>query len=288
MGDTITTKKKSQFREVWERLVRNKVAMVGLVVFVALILMAIFADVIVDYDMAIKQDATNRFAGSSLEHPFGTDELGRDLFARIVHGARLSVSLGVAATALSLSIAVLLGAIAGYFGGIVDEIIMRITDIFLAIPAILLSISIVASMGQSTMNLLIAMTIAFTPRSIRIMRASTLSVRNMEYIEAAKAIGGKNTHIILKHVLINIAAPIIVQASMGVADAIMMIASLSYLGLGAQPPTPEWGALLSNGKDVMRRAPQIIMWPGVFLLLTTLSLNLLGDGLRDALDPKLK
>lgn len=288
MQDTITTKKKSQFREVWERLVRNKVAMVGLVVFVALILMAIFADVIVDYDMAIKQDTSNRFASSSMEHPFGTDELGRDLFARIVHGARLSVSLGVAATALSLCIAVILGAIAGYFGGVVDEVIMRITDIFLAIPAILLSISIVASMGQSTANLLIAMTISFTPRSIRIMRASTLSVRNMEYIEAAKAIGGKNTHIILKHVLINIAAPIIVQASMGVADAIMMIASLSYLGLGAQPPTPEWGALLSNGKDVMRRAPQIIMWPGIFLLLTTLSLNLLGDGLRDALDPKLK
>lgn len=282
-------KKKSQAIEVWERLKRNKVALAGLTVFTMLILMVLFADIIVDYDtMAIAQDAGNRLAPPDGAHIFGTDEFGRDLFARVIHGSRISISIGVLSVVFSLTAAVIIGSIAGYFGGIVDEMIMRVVDVFLAIPSLLLSIAIIASMGSSTANLLIAMTIASIPRSVRIIRASTLSVKSMEFIEAAQAVGGSTTHIIWKHILINIAAPIIVQASMGVADSIVMVSSLSYLGLGAQPPAPEWGALLSTGKDFIRRAPHLILFPGLFLLLTTLSLNLLGDGLRDALDPKLK
>lgn len=281
-------RERSRLREVWLRLKTNKAALFGLVIFILLLLMAAFAEQIVPYEVAIEQNSAERFLPPFTEHWFGTDEFGRDLFARVVHGATTSITLGIIAVAISTIIGTIIGTIAGYFGGIIDTVIMRLVDIQMAIPALLMAIAIVSALGASTQNLIIAMSIAFIPNHVRMIRASTMSLRGMDYIEAARALGGSTSHIIRRHVLINVVATIIVQASMGVADAIMLISTLSYLGLGAQAPTPEWGGLLSTGRDYIIRAPHLILIPGFFLLLITLALNLLGDGLRDAFDPKLK
>lgn len=284
-----TNKKRSQWREVWRMLKKNKMALVGLGILVILVLLALFADVIADYDtVVIKQNLANRLKGPSAEHWLGTDEFGRDIFARLVHGARVSLKVGIIAVGISIILGGILGALAGFYGGRIDNIIMRIMDVFLAVPSILLAIAIVSALGPSIINLMVAISISSVPRYARIVRASVLSIRDQEFVEAARAIGANNTRIIFRHIIPNSLAPVIVQGTLGVASAILSTAGLSFIGLGIQPPAPEWGSMLSGGRQYLRYAWWVTTFPGVAIMITILSLNLLGDGLRDALDPRLK
>lgn len=284
-----TNKKRSQWREVWRMLKKNKMALVGLGILVILVLLALFADVIADYDtVVIKQNLANRLKGPSAEHWLGTDEFGRDIFARLVHGARVSLKVGIIAVGISIIFGGILGALAGFYGGRIDNIIMRIMDVFLAVPSILLAIAIVSALGPSIINLMVAISISSVPRYARIVRASVLSIRDQEFVEAARAIGANNARIIFRHIIPNSLAPVIVQGTLGVASAILSTAGLSFIGLGIQPPAPEWGSMLSGGRQYLRYAWWVTTFPGVAIMITILSLNLLGDGLRDALDPRLK
>lgn len=290
MSNTNTSnKKRSQWGEVWRRLKRNKMAILGLIILTILVLLAIFADVIADYDnVVIKQNLAQRLQGPSAAHWLGTDEFGRDIFARLIHGTRVSLQVGIVAVGISIVIGGILGAVAGYYGGKLDNIIMRIMDIFLAVPSILLAIAIVSALGPSILNLMLAISISSVPSYARIVKASVLSIRDQEFIEAARAIGASNTRIIFRHIIPNSLAPVIVQATLGVASAILSTAGLSFIGLGIQPPAPEWGSMLSGGRQYLRYAWWVTTFPGVAIMITILSLNLLGDGLRDALDPRLK
>lgn len=282
-------RKRSQWREVWRMLVKNKMAMVGLFILVVLVLLALFADVIADYDtVVIKQNLASRLQGPTAAHWLGTDEFGRDIFARLIHGTRVSLKVGILAVGLAIVVGGILGAISGFYGGTIDNIIMRAMDIFLAVPSILLAIAIVSALGPNIINLMIAISVSSVPSYARIVRASVLSIRDQEFIEAAKAIGASNTRIIFKHIIPNALAPVIVQGTLGVANAILSIAGLSFIGLGIQPPAPEWGSMLSGGRQYLRYAWWITTFPGLAIMITILSLNLLGDGLRDALDPRLK
>lgn len=284
-----SNKKRSQWLEVWRRLKRNKMAVLGLAILIILVLLAVFANVIANYDnVVIKQNLSQRLQAPSAAHWLGTDEFGRDIFARLVHGTRVSLQVGIIAVGISIVIGGILGAIAGYYGGKLDNIIMRIMDIFLAVPSILLAIAIVSALGPSILNLMLAISISSVPSYARIVRASVLSIRDQEFIEAAKAIGASNTRIIFRHIIPNSLAPVIVQATLGVASAILSTAGLSFIGLGIQPPAPEWGSMLSGGRQYLRYAWWVTTFPGVAIMITILSLNLLGDGLRDALDPRLK
>ena len=269
-------KKKSQAAAVWRRLKKNKMAVLGLIILAVIIFFAVFADVFFDYEtLVIQQNASLKLQPPSVEHWLGTDEVGRDILARIVHGARISLPVAFA-------------AIAGYGSRRVDDVIMRVMDIFLAIPSILLSIALVSAMGTSVTNMMLAISISNIPPFARIVRSAVLTIKNEEYIEAARAIGASDKRIILKHILPNCMAPIIVQATLSIAGSILAIASLSFIGLGISPPTPEWGSMVSTGRQYFRAAWWVCAFPGFAIMLTILSLNLLGDGLRDALDPKLK
>ena len=282
-------KRNSPAREIWRRFKKNKAAMLGLGIFSVMVLLAGFADVICDYDtQVIAQDVANRLKAPSPDHWFGTDAYGRDIFARVVHGARISIIIGLAATVGSVCISGILGSIAGYYGGRIDNAIMRVLDTFLAIPGELLAMAIVASLGPSMTNLLIAVTIARIPPFTRVIRSSILTVIDQDYIESAIASGARDSYIIVKHILPNAMGPIIIQATMGVGRMILTAAGMSFIGMGVQPPLPEWGSMLAEGRDFMRYSPYITLFPGLAIILTSLALNLLGDGLRDALDPKLK
>ena len=284
-----TQKKRSMALEIWRRLRKNKMAMLGLVILVMLALTAIFADVIADYDTkVIAQDIKNRLQGPSMEHWCGTDEFGRDIFARLVQGSRVSLVVGLISVSISLLMGGALGAIAGYYGGRVDNVIMRIMDIFLAVPSILLAMTIVAALGTSLINVMLAIGVSGIPGYARIVRASVMSIKDQEFVEASRAIGAKSPTTIFREILPNCLAPIIVQATLSVAGAILSTASLSFIGLGVQPPSPEWGAMLSGGRNYLRDALHLTLFPGLAIVITILALNLLGDGLRDALDPRLK
>lgn len=282
-------KKQSQWKEIWGRLRRNKSAMAGLAVIILICLMAIFADVLADYEtQAITQNIAEKLQTPSAAHWFGTDEFGRDIFARCVHGSRVSLMMGLLSTVLSFSLGLLLGATAGYYGGMVDSVIMRIMDMLMCIPSILLALVIVAALGTSIPNLLLAITIGNAPSFARMIRASIITVANQEYIDAARICGTKNRRIILRHIIPNTMGPIIVQATMSVAGCITATAGLSFVGMGIQAPRPEWGAMLSSGREFMRYYPHIVIIPGLFIVVTALAINLFGDGLRDAMDPRLK
>ena len=282
-------KRNSPAREIWRRFKKNKAAMLGLGIFSVMVLLAVFADVICDYDtQVIAQDVANRLKAPSPDHWFGTDAYGRDIFAGVVHGARISIIIGLAATVGSVCISGILGSIAGYYGGRIDNAIMRVLDTFLAIPGELLAMAIVASLGPSMTNLLIAVTIARIPPFTRVIRSSILTVIDQDYIESAIASGARDSYIIVKHILPNAMGPIIIQATMGVGRMILTAAGMSFIGMGVQPPLPEWGSMLAEGRDFMRYSPYITLFPGLAIILTSLALFLLGDGLRDALDPKLK
>lgn len=281
------SKKTNQMKEIWRRFRKSKTAMLGLCLLIFVLCIAIFADVITPYENAISQSA-NRLDGPSAAHIFGTDELGRDLFARIVHGSRYSLLIGVSTSVLALVIGGLLGAIAAYYGGWVDNIIMRLTDVVMTVPPILLSLAVVAALGGSLRNLLIAITISCVPSMLRLVRSVVLGVVDEDYIEAARSYGASDMRIILKYVIPNALGPIIVTTTMNVANMILSAAGLSFLSLGVQPPAPEWGALLSDAKTYMFTAPHLLYIPGIFIVIAALSFNLAVDGLRDALDPKLK
>ncbi|MGC2872315.1 ABC transporter permease [Ihubacter sp. rT4E-8] len=282
------TKKNSQMKEIWRRFRKSKTAMLGLVLLVLILLMAIFADVIVPYQDAITQNPANRLQGPSGEHFFGTDEIGRDLFARIVHGSRYSLLIGISTSIFALVIGGLLGAIAGYYGKTVDNVIMRLVDVVMTVPPILLSLAVVAALGANLRNLLIAITISCVPGMVRMVRSVVLTVIDNDYIEAARSYGSSDIRIILKYVIPNALGPIIVTTTMNVSSMILSASGLSFLGMGVQPPSPEWGALLSDARQYMFNAPYLLYIPGIFIVLAALCFNLAGDGLRDALDPKLK
>lgn len=288
------TKERTLWQEAWRRFKKDKLAIIGLAFLLSLTILAIIT-VIIDVstdgavynDYVIKQNLRDRLQEPSLKHIFGLDEFGRDMFLRMIWGIRYSLFLGIVAIFFSVLGGGILGAIAGYYEK-ADNIIMRLMDILLAIPSILLAIAIVAALGPSITNLLIAVFIAYVPTFARIVRASVMTIKDEEFIEAAKAVGAKDSRIILKYIIPNSMAPIIVQSTLGVAGAILNIAGLSFLGLGIEPPTPEWGAMLSNARTYIRDSWHIALIPGLGIMLTILALNLVGDGLRDALDPRLK
>ncbi|GAB1400086.1 ABC transporter permease [Aminivibrio sp.] len=269
------------------RLRRNYLAIFGLFVLIVLIVMAIFADQIAPYGYA-DQDYTMIRQAPSAKHLLGTDEFGRDVLSRLIFGARISLQVGLVAVSISLILGGAAGAIAGYFGGRIDNIIMRIMDVQLAIPTILLAIVISSVLGPGLFNLMIAVGITSIPRFARLMRASVLSIKGMEFIEAARAMGASHTRILLLYILPNCMAPLIVQSTLSVANAILFAATLSFLGLGIQPPYPEWGGMLSAARPYLRNNAYLSIFPGLAIMITILSLNFLGDGLRDALDPKQK
>lgn len=282
------TKRNSQLPEIWRRYKKNKAAMVGLVILIFIILIAVFADVIVPYEKCIEQVGSERLQGSSVAHWFGTDDLGRDLFARVIHGSRYSLLIGVSTSLMALVAGAILGASAGYFGGMVDNIICRITDVFMCVPPILLSLAVVAALGSNMKNLIIAITVSCIPGNIRLIRSVVLTVAEQDYVEAARSYGASHARIIFKYVLPNAMGPIIVNTTMAISDMILSAAGLSFIGMGIQPPSPEWGALLSNAQKYMFTSLYLLIFPGIFILLSSLSFNLVGDGLTDALDPKLK
>lgn len=287
--NTRETKKRSQLQAVWFRFKKNKLAMFGLILLLIMTLIAVFAPLIADYEQDVMvQNVAIRLQTPSREHIFGTDSYGRDIFGRIIFGSRISLFVGLVTVVIALTGGALIGATAGYYGGKIDNILMRLMDILLAIPSIVLAIAVVTALGPGIINLLIALSISRIPQFARIVRSAILSVKGQEYIEAAKACGTGDGRIILKHILPNAMGPIIVQSTLNMATTILAIASLSFIGLGVRPPTPEWGSMLSEAREFMRRFPYLVVSPGVSIVLAVLSLNLIGDGLRDALDPRLK
>ncbi len=274
-------------RGVFYRMSKNRLAMLGMVIILVLFLMAIFADFVAPYSYDTT-DLANQFARPGWAHPFGQDEFGRDILSRVIYGSRISLKVGFISVGIALILGSFIGSAAGFFGGKVDTILMRIIDVLQAIPDILLAIAIVASLGPGLGNLMIAVGIAAIPGYAKIVRSAVLSIVDMEFIEAARAGGSSDFRIIFKHVIPNCMAPIIVQATLGVAYAILNAAGLSFIGLGLEPPTPEWGAMLSGGRDYIRSYIHLTLFPGLAIVITIFALNVLGDGLRDALDPKLK
>ena len=282
-------KKRSKFRSIWRRLMKNRTSVLGLIIFCILILAAIFADVIADYNTyVIAQDASQRLEAPSGSHWFGTDQYGRDVFARVIHGTRASLTIGLATVALGMIIGIVIGALVGFFGGWLDNIIMRILDVIMSIPPILLALVLVAVMGAGMMNLMLALSIAIFPSFTRVTRSAVMPIADQDFIEAARACGTSNFRIIFRHVIPNAVGPIIVQGTMAVSKMIIVAAGLSYLGMGIQPPTPEWGSMLSSAREHMTTSPYLVIIPGLTIVLAALSINLFGDGLRDALDPRLK
>ncbi|WP_333870692.1 nickel transporter permease [Desulforamulus putei] len=273
---------------LWRRLKKDKFALLGGAILVIVILSAILAPVITHYDPYETKLEQRLLPPGSPGHWLGTDEMGRDLFTRLVYGARVSVMVGFVAVAIALFFGILVGLFAGYYGGWVDTIFMRCIDILMAFPYVLLAISIIAALGPGLLQAMVAISIVGIPYYARIVRGTVLSLRNKEFVEAEKALGASNLRIIFKHILPNTMAPIIVAATLDVGWMIIAAAGLSFLGLGAQPPTAEWGVMLSEGRKFLRVAPYVSLFPGICIFLVVLSLNLLGDGLRDALDPRLK
>ena len=266
---------------------KNKAAMFGLALFIILIFLSLLSPFIMKYSY-FEMNPSAMLEGPSWEHPFGTDDLGRDVLSRILYGGRFSLSIGILSVVVALSISIVVGSIAGYFGGKIDNIIMRLLDIIQSVPGILLTIAISSAFGSGFDKTVLAIGLAQIPSFARILRAAIMNIRKMEYLEAAEAIGAKRYRIIFVHVLPNAMAPLIVSATMLIANTMLIAASLSFVGLGVQPPTPEWGAMLSAGRAYIRDYPHLVIFPGLFIALTVLGLNMFGDGLRDACDPKLK
>lgn len=277
----------SPWREAFWQLKKNKLAVFGAFIIIFFVLVAIIAPFISPYGYD-QLHAGERLTGPSAQNWFGTDDLGRDIFTRIVYGARISLFVGFFSVTGALVMGTLLGVIAGFFGRWVDLLISRIFDVLLAFPSILLAIAIVAILGPSLQNALLAIAIINIPIFGRIVRSKVLSIREEEYIVAAKALGMKNSRILFHHIFPNSVAPIIVQATLSFGSAILEAAALGFLGLGAQPPTPEWGKMLSDARQYIQSAPWTVLFPGLSIMLVVLGFNLLGDGLRDALDPKMK
>lgn len=282
-----TDKTKSPWRETWNEFKKNKIALAGIIIVLIFILIAIFASFLAKEGIN-EQVMSDRLQPPSKEYWLGTDDFGRDIFSRVIHGARISLWVGFSSVIGSVIVGSILGIIAGYYGRWVDTIISRFFDIMLAFPSILLAISIVAVLGPSLRNALIAIAIINVPNFGRLIRSKVLSIKEDEYIMAAKGIGMRDSRILFSHILPNSMAPVIVQGTLAIATAILEAAALGFLGLGAQAPTPEWGKMLADSKDYIQSAPWTMIFPGLAIMLTVLGFNLMGDGLRDAMDPKMK
>lgn len=273
--------------EILVGLKRNKTALFGLILIVLLILVAFIGPAVSPYN-PLTPDPIHRLKGPSWSHPFGTDSLGRDILSRIIYGSRISIVIGLIAVSISLIPGTILGLLAGFYGKRVDEPIMRGMDIMLAFPTILLAIFITAILGPGLLNTMIAVGIVYIPHYARIVRSTVLSLKEQLFVQAVKAIGGKNLRIIVLHIFPNTIPPIIVYATLGMGTAVLQAAALGFLGLGAQPPTPEWGAMLSEGRQYIQIAPHVAAFPGLAIFILVLGFNLFGDGLRDVLDPSLR
>lgn len=284
-GQTALEKPESQIKEVWIALKRNKGALIALGVIVFLVLVALFRDFLMPYDPNYS-DMTMAFQTPDGTHWFGTDQLGRDIFSRIIYGTRISLTVGLIAVAIALSIGTVLGAIAGYFGGKIDTVIMRLMDMMLAVPSILLAITFMAALGKGLDKAVIAIGLVSIPEYARIVRGSILSIKENDYVQAARVIGNKDMSIIFKHILPNVLSSIIVRATLGISTAVLDTAALGFLGLGIQPPFAEWGDMLGRARGFIFSAPYTLVFPGLAISITVLAFNMLGDGLRDALDPK--
>lgn len=277
----------SEVVRVLMQLRKNKLAIFGMCIILIEIILAILAPHIIPYEVT-EMDLYNKFATPSAEHFFGCDDMGRDIFSRVLYGTRYSLTIGVASVLLGVFVGLILGAVGGYFGGHVDNTIMRILDVIQALPGMLLMIVIAAVLGPGLLNTIIAMSTSCMPGIVRLLRAQMLKERENEYIEAAESINCGKSRIIVSHLLPNCISPIIVEATMNVAQTITVASGLSFIGLGIKPPTPEWGAMLSSAREFIRMCPHLVIFPGLAIAITVLALNLVGDGLRDALDPKLK
>jgi peptide/nickel transport system permease protein len=275
-----------EMKSFWKKFGKNKLAVIGLIVFIIYIFLALFADVFFDESQINSQNYGSVLQTPGISHIFGTDDLGRDLFVRMVYGTRVSMTIGFASTIAGMLIGCLIGASCAYFGGAFDNIIMRCLDVVNCIPFILLAMLIVAVLGGSMINLIIAVTVAGIPGYAKITRGAVLSISEQEYVRAAKACGTRSMKIIVKHILPNAMSLLVVEAAFSVASAMLVASGLSFLGLGVQPPTPEWGSILSSGRQFIRTNPHMILIPGAVIALATVSITWLGDGLRDALDPK--
>lgn len=275
-----------RFNDFIKRFAKNKLAIIGIVVLAVIILAAIFAPVLTKYDY-YTQNLDEKFLTLSKAHLMGTDKFGRDIFTRILYGARVSLKIGFISMAIATVAGIVIGLICGFYGGALDNILMRIMDIMLSIPGLVLAIAIAASLGGGMKSLIIAVSVSSIPGYARIVRGQVMSVKGKEFVEASRVLGASNTSLMFKEILPNCLAPVIVQMTLGVGYAILSAASLSFIGMGIEPPMPEWGQMLSEGREFIRDYPHITMFPGISIALTILALNIVGDGLRDALDPKL-
>jgi peptide/nickel transport system permease protein len=280
--------KRSNAAEVWHRLKSNKGAIAGFTIIVIILSITLYSILFISFEEVTAINVQNRLQPPSLKHPFGTDDMGRDLFLKTLYGSRYSLLIGLGGVSISLIVGLILGSIAGYFGGLVDDLIMRFSDFLASIPTLLLGMVIVTVLGQSLPNLILAVGVTAIPEFIRITRSSVLVVRNQEFVEAATAIGMSHLGIIFTQVIPNGLSPIIVTVTSRIGAGIIEAASLSFLGFGIPVPHPEWGLLVSEGRNYMRIAPHLTYFPGLFIMVTVFAFNILGDGLRDALDPKLK
>ena len=281
-------RRRSTFLRVLRELLKNPLSAACLLILVFFLFVMVFADQIVPYELGIKLNGTARLLKPCAEHLFGCDHLGRDMLSRMVHGTRTSLSMGIGVTVFVMAIGTVLGAVCAYYGGILDSIVMRVCDLFLCIPGILMALALVAALGPGRDNLLIAIAISSIPGVTRQFRALMLNVISRDYITAARAGGAKDWYIILKHVLPNVMPYIVLTATGSIAGMIMQISGLSYIGMGIQHPEPEWGAMLSDARQYMADAPHLMLIPGITIAIVSLAFNLLGDALRDALDPRLK
>ena len=281
------TLRKSRGSDVWGRLLRNRLGMVGAIIVVIIVLLVVFAQFVTWHDYA-DQNMSNRFQFPNREHIMGTDNFGRDIWSRLVYGGRISLLVALMAVAISGVVGAILGSVSGYTGGATDIVITRILDIIMSIPALLLAIAISASLGSGPAKTALAISISSIPHGARIIRSTVMSVKGSDFVEAAKATGSRSARIIFKHIIPNTIAPLIVNVTLGIGGSIMAISGLSFIGLGVQPPIPEWGSILAAGRPYIRDFWPIILFPSLFITLTLLGFNLFGDALRDALDPRLK
>lgn len=282
-------KKNSQISMILKRFCKNRLSIIGFIIIAVLVIMIAAAPLYCDYSLVIKQSLKERFLSpGTAGHLFGTDQYGRDLLARIVYGGRISLFCGLITIGISFVVGMVLGCCAGYFGGTVDTVIMRICDCLMAIPGLILAMAIVAALGQGIVNMLIALSISQIPRDARLVRSIVMTMRGQEYIEAARTYGQKTPGVMLSHIVPNIIGPVMVNAMMGLGGTILRIASLGFLGIGIASPTPEWGTIISENQVQIQYHPFLGIIPGVFIMLTVLSFSFIGDGLRDALDPKMK
>jgi len=272
---------------IFHQLKKNKLAMVGMVVIILLLILAVIGPYIMPYEYD-EQDYGSLLISFSREHPLGTDELGRDILSRLIYGTRISLTMGLLVVFFGALLGIIFGCIAGYYGGRIDNYIMRFLDIYQSIPTILLAIAMASALKPGLQNTVIALSVASFPRYARLIRASIMQIRGLEYIEAARAINASSLRILLTHLIPNAISPMIVYVTMQIGASILVAASLSFIGLGAPPPLPEWGAMLSGGRSLMREYPMLVLYPGLMIMITVLAFNVFGDGLRDALDPRLK